>query len=75
MLKLEDIKVGMRVNPRDLSEIYDTLIILTNFNNHVGEIVYIGESDTEESGRIYDSLTEICSVYNDSEELEASWDE
>ena len=75
MLKLEDIKVGMRVDYKDLSEIYDTLIILTDFNGDVGTIVYIGDEDTEESYNVYMQLKEICTVYNSLDDEETSWDE
>lgn len=74
MLRLEDLKVGMRVNPDDLDDIYYKLIILTNFIGDVGEIVYIGEPNTAESNRIYKAYDGICTVYNVDEE-EVCWDE
>jgi hypothetical protein len=72
MLKLEDIKVGMRVNPDDLDEIYNILIILTNFDdNDVGEIVYIGQPNTIEADTLYSTLREICTIYHTvNEDLE-----
>jgi hypothetical protein len=74
MLKLEDIKVGMRVNPDDLREIYHTLIILANFEGDIGEILYIGDVDTKESYDIYMSYDNTCTVYHIDEEEEL-WDE
>lgn len=49
MLKLEDICLGMRVKPEELWHIYDTVIILTNFDERkeTAEIVYIGKPNTD----------------------------
>lgn len=74
MLGINDIKIGMRVNPRDLDEIYYTLIILSDFEGEEGIIVYIGEPNTKEATNIYNTLDNICTVYNNDDE-EASWDE
>jgi hypothetical protein len=75
MLKLEDIKVGMRVNTQDLIEIYDVVIILTDIKDHVGKIIYIGEPDTDELENIYKGVDNVCPIFNRSEDLEVDWDE
>lgn len=69
MLSKEDIKVGMRVNPRDLDSICYTLIILDDFKDGLGVIRYIGEPNTEESHRLYSTLHDICTVYNNDDEV------
>lgn len=75
MLKLEDLKVGMRVSVSELANIFYKLIILTDFDkDNKGKIVYIGEPNTSESTNLYNSLEEICTVYN-VDESEVSWDE
>ena len=74
MLGINDIKVGMRVDPKDLDEIYYTLIILSDFKENTGVIVYIGEPNTVEATNIYTNLDGICTVYNNNDE-EVSWDE
>jgi hypothetical protein len=70
MLSLSDIKVGMKVNPRDLDEIYDTLIILANFEGKIGEILYIGQANTSESHYVYTHYDGICTVFNVDEEYD-----
>ena len=74
MLRAEDVKVGMRVNPKDLDNIFYTLIILSDFVGDIGTILYIGEPNTAEATRIYSTIDNICTVYNNNDE-EASWDE
>ena len=74
MLKAEDVKVGMRVNPKDLRDI-GVAFILTNFECSIGEVVYKGEPYTEECERIADEITSrnsgICFYYEhyDGEEV------
>lgn len=72
--KLEDLKIGMRVTILELSEIYDTYIILINteslgINDLKGDIAYIGKELTPESTRIVMSH-KTFGVYNDSMEVE-----
>lgn len=55
--KLEELKVGMRVTVKELSDVLDTYIILINieslgFDNVIGDIAYIGKELTPESTRI-----------------------
>lgn len=70
MYKVEDLKVGMIVKIRDLKEIYDTVIILTDIEGkeckeHRGRIIYIGEPDTQELRNAISSITtNQCTVYN-----------
>lgn len=76
MLKLEDISLGMRVRPEELWHIYDTVIILTNFDEkkETAEIVYIGEPNTGELIAIEEQIRlekkAMCCVYLVSEEEE-----
>ena len=74
MYRVEDLKVGMIVKIRDLKEIYDTVIILTDIEGeeckeHRGRIIYIGEPDTQELRNAINSITtNQCTVYNTKEE-------
>lgn len=50
-LKLEDLKIGMRVKDTQLEEIYDTYIILKDAKtlkdgNTLGTIAFIGKSNS-----------------------------
>lgn len=79
MLKAEDVKVGMRVNPKELWNIVGVAFILTNFEGDIGEVVYKGEPYTEECERIADEITSrnggICFYYEPYDDEEVSWDE
>lgn len=74
MYKVEDLKVGMIVKIRDLRNIYDTVVILTDVEGetckeHRGRIIYIGESDTQELRNAISSITtNQCTIYNIKEE-------
>lgn len=74
MYKVGDLKVGMIVRIRDLKDIYDTVIILTDVEGetckeHRGRIIYIGEPDTKELRDAISSITtNQCTVYNLREE-------
>lgn len=76
MLKLEDISLGMRVRPEELWHIYDTVIILTNFDEkkETAEIVYIGEPNTDELIALEEQIRlekkDMCCVYLVQEEEE-----
>ena len=80
MLKLEDISLGMRVRPEELWHIYDTVIILTNFNEkkETAEIVYIGEPNTDELIALEEQIRlekkAMCCVYLAQEEEETIHD-
>lgn len=79
MLKVEDLKVGMRVNPKDLEGIIGVAFILTDFLEEIGTIAYIGEPYTDECSRISDKITSsgksICTYYEPYDDEEVSWDE
>lgn len=64
ILRAEDVKVGMRVNPKDLADIYYTLIILADFQGDRGVVMYVGEPNTAEATRLYSTLDDICTIYN-----------
>lgn len=80
MLKLEDISLGMRVRPEELWHIYDTVIILTNFDEkkETAEIVYIGEPNTDELIALEEQIRlkkkAMCCVYLVQEEEETIHD-
>ncbi len=71
---LSEISKGMRVFKEQLSEIYDTWIILYRPKNvqmsEDGIIGYIGKETNAESDKLYTSENIITPVYNDSIELE-----
>lgn len=72
---LEDLRVGMEVNRDELSEIYDTWIILYRPKGaaieHDGIIGFIGSRTNGESDRLYTADNIVTPVYNDSMNLEA----
>lgn len=72
--KLEDLKLGMVVSAEQLSEIYDTWIILTkpknsNYKHGEGVISFIGKEANSESEKLYNGKNIIIPVFNDSIEL------
>ena len=72
---LSEIKKGMRVRKEQLSNIYDTWIILYRPKDKVmedGEMIigFIGKEPTEESDALYTPNNVITPVYNDSIDLE-----
>lgn len=80
--KLEDLKLGMRVESDNLSEIKDTHIILTEAQyisgiNMSGKISFIGQELTDEARDLYKPGVSIYDVYNDSleEDEELEYDE
>ena len=78
MLKLEDLKVGMRASILDLEKITGTAFILVDVESSIGTIVYIGEPYTDESTDIVLSLQKqgksVCTIY-EPYDSEVSWDE
>lgn len=75
-LKLEDLKIGMEVEFDQLSDIYDTLILLTSYSytDNKGVIEFIGEPGSEEARPIFESGKVIASIYHDSMELDPDID-
>lgn len=71
-LKLEDLKLGMEVQPEQLSEIYDTWILIeeTNVGAKTGIIKWIGKTPNKESQKILESGKVIGCIFNDSIELD-----
>ena len=72
---LSEIKKGMRVHKEQLSNIYDTWIILYRPKNEVmedGEMIigFIGKEPDEESAALYNPDNVITPVFNDSIDLE-----
>ena len=69
-LKLEDLKIGMRVNAIQLDNIYDTYIILNdisfNKNKHtIGTIAFIGETVTDDAANLFTPGASICTIYKE----------
>ncbi len=72
---LSEIKKGMRVHKEQLSNIYDTWIILYRPKKELiddGEMIigYIGKEPNEESALLYNAENIITPIYNDSMDLE-----
>jgi len=73
-LSLEDLKIGMAVNKDQLSNIYDTWIIIYRPKGQQmekdGYIGFIGKETNEQSALFYTSDNIITPVFNDSMDLE-----
>lgn len=67
-LTLADIAVGMEVNTEQLSEIYDTWILLTRDtrNSKTSRIVFIGKEQNEDYCKAFNSYTQIAPIFHDS---------
>ena len=67
-LKLEDLKIGMEVDIRQLEEIYDTWIFLIseNYNSTTGIIKFIGKETNDESQKIFELGKVVSPIYHDS---------
>lgn len=74
-LKLEDLKIGMRVKTSQLDEILNLYMILTDSeltesNDVQGTLVYFGDGNSEEYHKWFNQNKPITPVYFDSAELE-----
>ena len=69
--KLEDISVGMHIDDhRQLSEVYDTWVMLTKDEVNGGyTISFIGKQTTKESDKLIGKDKKVRVVYNSSIEL------
>lgn len=69
MLKLEDLYVGRRVCWEELQDIYDTYIVLENFEGHLpliyGTVAMVSKDLTPELAALVHRENSFC-VYNDS---------
>lgn len=67
-LKLSDLQIGMSVKKEQLSEIYDTWIILVKKkNDNDYKIGFVGKETNSESAKLFkDPENIICPVFNDS---------
>lgn len=74
MLKREDLKIGKQVEISQLSEIYDTMILIgsENMGDTSGEILFIGEKNSNDPRAIaaFHSGKVISPIYHDRAELE-----
>lgn len=68
---LSEIYVGMHIDdPDQLSEIYDTWIIMPEDPDGDGYIIgFIGEKTTRESDKVFKKDGKTCVVHNDSIDL------
>ena len=77
MLKLEDVKVGMRINPDELRKFVGVAFLLTDFINHEGIVKYIGEPFSDESIKVTKEILSagksICTVYEPYDEEGVSY--
>lgn len=70
-LKLEDLKVGMQVHAKQLSDIYHTYIYLINHKyddsnlDVIGEIAYFGDKSIQDVGL---NPSEVCTIFHPCEE-------
>lgn len=73
-LTLDDLYLGMEiVSTEQLSNIYDTLIILIKHDKDKNyKIGFIGKEPNEESDKFFQQGHSICPVFNDSMELEGN---
>lgn len=64
-LKLEELKVGMRVRTYQLEDIYEVYILMTDITNGIydgmfryteGTIVFIGNEQNKEYNRLFNSI-------------------
>ncbi len=71
-LTLEDLYIDMEVSADQLSNIYDTYMIIkySNNNNTVGKLVYIGDKQTAEYDKWFKQSEPITPIYNSTDELE-----
>ena len=77
--KLEDLKLGMKVTDDQLSDIYDTymLIAYDSMEDEAGTLVFIGKEMNKEYDEIVSSGKRVCPIYISREEAEElySYDE
>ncbi len=82
--RLEDLKVGMTVSNKELSKVYDKLIILINTHHSdsdwsevFGTIAYIGDEVPENAKEIREKAKGIMPIRNKSMDLldEVCYDE
>ena len=70
--KLEDLQLGMEVTDEQLSDIYDTymLIVYDNIEDEVGTLIFIGK----EMNKVYDEIVSsgkpVCPIYNNQNEFD-----
>ena len=71
-LNLEDLKIGMQVEIEQLSDIYDTLIMvqMEEMTSKSGTIRFIGKGPCAESQSIYNEGKPVAPIFHDSIELE-----
>lgn len=79
-LSLDEIKVGMKVDPKQLKGIIGVAILLSNYNNEpLSTIEYIGSPYTDEAISINKKTLEnggsFCTIYEPYDNEEVSWDE
>ncbi len=71
-LKLEDLKIGMKVSAEQLSEIRDTWILVEEkaYGADSGVVRFVGMTPNDESQAVLDTGKPIACIFNDSEILD-----
>jgi hypothetical protein len=71
-LTIDNIYEGMTVTIDQLSDIYNTYMIVQfeNSQDTKGKLVYIGNKQTEEYDKWFNQKKPITPIYNDKDELE-----
>lgn len=72
-LSLSELHIGMKVYKSQLTEIYDTYIILTDVidtkKGLYGQIGFIGKEITDEVSKLRNEITPLTCVFHDSTEI------
>lgn len=73
---LDELKLGMQIKDKSqLDEIYNTWIIMTKgLEEDLYTIEFIGKETNSESDKLFKQGKIVCSVYNDSIELDKNID-
>jgi hypothetical protein len=69
---LNELKLGMNVSASQLSNIYDTYMIIaySNQSDKIGELVYVGNTQNDKYEQWFNQTRPITPIYNSKEELE-----
>lgn len=69
---VNELSIGMMVNREQLSDIYDTYMIIAyeKLSDDIGKLVYIGKERNEQFSSWFKQTKPITPIYNSKEELE-----
>lgn len=72
-LSLPELHIGMKVYKNQLSEIYDTYIVLTEVTDTeyglYGQVGFIGKEITDEVAKLRNEISPLTCIFNDSTEM------